>query len=38
MSSEPGFTPKFISTPLHMIVSAVMLQMTMVSTKTSKMP
>ena len=38
MSSLPGFTPKGISTPLQMMVRAVREQMTMVSTKTSKMP
>ena len=38
MRALPGFTPNVTSTPLMMIVSAVSVQMTMVSINTSKMP
>ena len=38
ISSELTYSPNEISTPLQMMVSAVSVQMTMVSAKTSKMP
>ena len=38
MISEPGFTPKAISTPLTMTVRPVKVQIIKVSAKTSKIP